>query len=53
VVQAAAVVVALVAVFLIAGPSLRAIEWSLPLIVALAAPLVLAPVAVYFALTEH
>jgi predicted anti-sigma-YlaC factor YlaD len=53
VVQAAAVLVALVAVFLIAGPALPAIHWSLPLIAALALPLVLAPVAVYFALSEH
>ena len=53
VVQAAAVLVALVAVFLILGPALPAIHWSLPLIAALASPLVLAPVAVYFALSEH
>ena len=53
VVQAAAVLVALVAVFLIVGPALPAIHWSLPLILALASPLALAPVAVYFALTEH
>jgi len=53
VVQAAAVLVALVAVFLIVGPMLPAMHWSLPLIAALASPLVLAPVAVYFALTEH
>ena len=53
VVQAAAVLVALVAVFLILGPALPTIHWTLPLILALASPLVLAPVAVYFALTEH
>ena len=53
VVQAAAVVAALIAVLLIAGPSLRVVDWTLPLIVALAAPLVLAPVAVYFAVTER
>ena len=53
VVQTAAVVAALIAVFLIVGPSLRLIEWTLPLAVALAAPLLLAPVAVYFALTER
>ena len=53
VVQAAAVLVALVAVVLILGPFLPAFHWSLPLIAALASPLVLAPVAVYFALTEH
>ena len=53
VVQAAAVLIALVAVFLIVGPTLPAIHWSLPLIVALALPVALAPVAVYFALTER
>ena len=53
IVQAAAVLVAVVAVFLIVGPVLPAVHWSLPLIAALASPLVLAPVAVYFALTEH
>ena len=53
IVQAAAVLIALVAVFLIVGPSLPAIHWTLPLIVALVSPLVLAPVALYFALTEH
>ena len=54
IVQAAAVIAALVAVFLIIGPALPAIHWTLPLIAALVSPLVLlAPVAVYFALTER
>ena len=52
VVQAAAVLVALVAVILIVGPALPAVHWSLWLILALAAPLLLAPVAVYIAVTE-
>ena len=53
IVQTAAVLVALVAVYLILGPTLPTIHWSLPLLLALASPLILAPVAVYFALTEH
>jgi predicted anti-sigma-YlaC factor YlaD len=50
--QAAAVLVAVVAVLFILSPSLPAIHWTLPLILALASPLLLAPVAVYFAVTE-
>ena len=52
VVQVAAVVIALVAVFIIVRPSLPDIHWPLPLILALATPLLLTPVAVYLALTE-
>ena len=54
IVQAAAVLAAIVAVFLIIRPALPAIHWTLPLIAALILPLLLlAPVAVYFALTER
>ena len=52
VVQVTAVLIALVAVFLIVRPSLPDIHWTLPLILALATPLLLAPVAVYIAVTE-
>ena len=52
VVQVAAVVIALVAVFVIVKPFLPDIQWSLPLIFALVTPLLLTPVAVYLALTE-
>src|SRR5207247_9438543 len=52
VVQVAAVVIALVAVFIIVRPSLPDIHWPLPLILALATPLLLTPVAVYLSLTE-
>ena len=41
-----------IAVFLIVRPSLPDIHWTLPLILALATPLLLAPVAVYIAVTE-
>ena len=51
-VQVTAVVVALVAVFVIVKPFLPDIQWSLPLILALASPLLLTPVALYLALTE-
>ena len=54
IVQAAAVLLALVAVFLIIGPALPAIHWTLPRLAALLSPLVLlAPVGVYFALREQ
>jgi hypothetical protein len=52
VVQVTAVVIALVAVFVIVKPFLPDIQWSLPLILALVTPLLLTPVAVYLALTE-
>ena len=52
VVQAAAVLIALVAVFLIVTPILPAIHWTLPVILALASPLLLVPVAVYVAVAE-
>ena len=52
VVQTAAVLVAVVAVFLIVGPALPTIHWTLPLLLALAAPLLLAPVAVYIAVAD-
>ena len=52
VVQVTAVLIALVAVFLIVRPSLPDIHWTLPLILALATPALLTPVALYFALTE-
>ena len=58
-VQAAAIVTALAGVFLIAGPNvshavadIAAVHWSLPLIAAVASPLLLAPVAVYFAMAD-
>ena len=49
--QAAAVLVALIALFVIVGPIHFAVP-PLPVILALALPLLLAPVAVYFAVTE-
>jgi hypothetical protein len=49
--QAAAVLLALVAVLVIVGPIHFTIP-PLPVILALALPLLLAPVAVYFAVTE-
>jgi predicted anti-sigma-YlaC factor YlaD len=58
VVQAAAVLIALVAVFVIARPGIPimnwnwAMNWTLPIILALASPLLLAPLAVYIAVTE-
>jgi hypothetical protein len=52
VVQVTAVVIAIVAVFVIVKPFLPDIQWSLPLILALVTPLLLTPVAVYLALTE-
>ena len=57
VIQAAVVVAALGIVAAIGGFAwvpglLTSVHWNLPLIVALAAPLALAPVAVYFAVTE-
>jgi len=56
-IQAAVVVAALGIVAAIGGfawvPGVLAnVQWNVPLIVALAAPLALAPVAVYFAVTE-
>jgi hypothetical protein len=57
VIQAAVVAVALAIVAAIGGFAwmpglLMNVHWNVPLIVALAAPLALAPVAVYFAVTE-
>ena len=56
-IQAAVVFAALAVVAAIGGfawmPGVLAkVQWSVPVIVALAAPLALAPVAVYFAVTE-
>ena len=56
-IQAAVVFAALAIVAAIGGFAwvpgvLMNVKWNLPLIVALAAPLALAPVAVYFAVTE-
>ncbi|MEK6374928.1 MAG: hypothetical protein AABO58_19810 [Acidobacteriota bacterium] len=57
VIQAAVVFAALAIVAAIGGFAwvpgvLMNVQWNLPLIVALASPLALAPVAVYFAVTE-
>jgi len=52
VVQVAAVVIALIAVFLIVRAGSAGHPLTLPLILALATPVLFTPVALYFALTE-
>jgi len=52
VIQAAAVLVALLVLFVVAAPLLAGVRLPLALIAALASPLLLAPIAVYLAVAE-